>query len=301
MRRRRLVIGVVAGVCVLLAVIIGSYVYSDMRAVAKVNNRSITWQSFYDNLVKQGGKQVLTAMIREELIRQAAAKEGIQVSKADVDAEIADLEKQFGSAGGLDMVLAQYGMSRADLENQVRTNLMLEKLATKDVKVTEDELKKYYEEHKSDYREPEKIKARHILVPDEKQAKEILAKLNEGADFVQLAKEKSTDPGTKDKGGDLGYFTRGTMDPAFDKAAFSLKVGETSGVVKSAYGYHIIRVEDRKPEKQLTLDEVRDKVERQVKRQKAKPSQEVLAEISSHSKVKINSKELESVKYSLGL
>ncbi|HHY98904.1 MAG TPA: foldase [Firmicutes bacterium] len=300
MKGRKVIIGVVAGVAVILAAVLGLYVFSDVRAVAKINDKPITWKAFYSKLVAQGGKQVLTAMIREELISQAAAKYGITVDKADIDAEIADLEKQFGSSAGLDMILAQYGMNRDELDDQIRVNLLLERLATRDIKVTEDELQKYYEQHKDEFKEPEQVKARHILVPDEKQAKDILNRLNAGEDFVALAKEKSTDPGTKDKGGDLGYFTRGTMDPAFEQAAFSLKVGETSGIVKSAFGYHIIRVEGKKPEKQLTLDEVRAKVERDVKRQKAKPAQQVLAEIGSQAKIKINSKDLESVKYNLG-
>ncbi|HHV62209.1 MAG TPA: foldase [Firmicutes bacterium] len=271
------------------------YIYSDINAVAKVNGKAISWSSFHKALEHQGGKQVLSAMIREELIRQAAAREGISASKADIDEEMSNLVKQFGSEAAFESVLTQYGMTKKDVLDQIEVSLLLNALATKDVTVTDEELLKYYNEHKADFKEPEQVRARHILVFDEKEAKGILAQLKSGADFAKMAKEKSKDPGTKDKGGDLGYFQRGTMDPEFEKAAFSLGVGQTSGIVKSAYGYHIIRVEARKPERQLAFDEVKGRIEKQVKRDKAKPAGEVIAGLARNARIKINSKSLRSV------
>ncbi|NPV52326.1 MAG: foldase [Firmicutes bacterium] len=295
MRRKTGVVTVIVLAAVLLVACGAWYIYSNISAVARVNGKAISWSSFHKALEDQGGKQILSAMIREELIRQAAAREGISISKADVDEEVNNLVKQFGSNEAFESVLGQYGMTEGDVRKQIEVSLLLNALATKDITVTEDELLKYYNEHKADFKEPEEVRARHILVGDEKAARGILAQLKSGADFAAIAKEKSRDPGTKDKGGDLGYFRRGMMDPEFEKAAFSLGVGQTSGIVRSAYGYHIIRVEARKPEKQLAFDEVKTRIEKLVKNEKAKPAGEVIAGLAHSARIEINSKDLKSV------
>jgi len=136
-------------------------------------------------------------------------------------------------------------------------------------------------------------------VKDEKAAKDIEKELAGGADFAELAKAKSEDPGSKDKGGDLGYFGRGVMDPAFEKVAFSLKIGETSAPVKSSFGYHIIRVEDKKPERTPTFEEVRNDVEKRVKKDKAKPASVVVSELKEAAQIKINDKDLQDALYDI--
>ncbi len=299
MKSKRSLTAVIAIVVLGLVAIGAVWTYSDLKAVAKINSTAITWKQFHSALEKQSGKQLLANMIREELIRQGAAKYNIQVTDEDVAAEIDKLKAQFGSDSGLEQALTQYGMTLDDLRSQIRTSLLLEAIATKDVTVNDDELKKYYEEHKDEFKEPEQVRARHILVKDEKTAGEIEKELAGGADFAELAKAKSEDPGSKDKGGDLGYFGKGAMDPAFEKAAFSLKIGETSAPVKSSFGYHIIRVEDRKPERVPPFEDVRDEITRRIKREKAKPASTVIAELKDASQIKINDKDLQDALYDI--
>ncbi|MGE5573302.1 MAG: peptidyl-prolyl cis-trans isomerase [Bacteroidota bacterium] len=299
MKSRRSLTAVIAIVVLGLVAIGVVWTYSDLRAVAKINSTSITWKEFHAALEKQTGRQLLAKMIREELIKQGAAKYDIQVTDEDVAAEVDRLKAQFGSDAGLEQALTQYGMTLDDLRGQIRTSLLLEAIASKDVTINEDEVKKYYDEHKDEFKEPEQVKARHILVKDEKTAKDIEKQLAAGADFAELAKAKSEDPGSKDKGGDLGYFGRGAMDPAFEKAAFSLKIGETSAPVKSSFGYHIIRVEDKKPERIPPLEEVRSDVEKRIKREKAKPASTVISELKDASQIKINDKDLQDALYDI--
>ncbi|MGE5586563.1 MAG: peptidyl-prolyl cis-trans isomerase [Bacillota bacterium] len=299
MKSRRSLTAVIAIVVLGLVAIGVVWTYSDLRAVAKINSTSITWKEFHAALEKQTGRQLLAKMIREELIKQGAAKYDIQVTDEDVAAEVDRLKAQFGSDAGLEQALTQYGMTLDDLRGQIRTSLLLEAIASKDVTINEDEVKKYYDEHKDEFKEPEQVKARHILVNDEKTAKDIEKQLAAGADFAELAKAKSEDPGSKDKGGDLGYFGRGAMDPAFEKAAFSLKIGETSAPVKSSFGYHIIRVEDKKPERIPPLEEVRSEVEKRIKREKAKPASTVISELKDASQIKINDKDLQDALYDI--
>ena len=299
MKSKRSLTAVIAIVVLGLVAIGAVWTYSDLRAVAKVNSTSITWKEFHSALEKQSGRQLLAKMIREELIKQGAARYNIQVTDEDVAAEVDELKAQFGSDAGLEQALSQYGMTLDDLRDQIRTNLLLEAIASKDVTINDDEVKKYYEEHKDEFKEPEQVRARHILVKDEKTAKEIEKELAGGADFAELAKAKSEDPGSKDKGGDLGYFERGAMDPAFEKAAFALKIGETSGPVKSSFGYHIIRVDDRKPERIPPLEEVRSEVVKRLKREKAKPASTVISELKDAAQIKINDKALQDALYDI--
>ncbi|MEW6227788.1 MAG: peptidyl-prolyl cis-trans isomerase [Bacillota bacterium] len=299
MKSRRSLTAVISLVVLGLAAIAIVWTYSDLRAVARVNSTSITWKAFHKALEKQSGRQLLANMLRDELIKQGAQRYNIQVTDEEVAAELNKIKEQFGSDAGLQQALDQYGMTLDNLRDQIKMSLLLDAIATKDVTVSEDELKKYYEEHKDDFKELEQVRARHILVKDEKAAKDIEKELAAGADFAELAKAKSEDPGSKDKGGDLGYFGKGVMDPAFEKAAFSLKIGETSAPVKSSFGYHIIRVEDRKPERTPAFEEVRKDVEKRVKKDKAKPASVVISELKDAAQIKINDKDLQDALYDI--
>jgi peptidyl-prolyl cis-trans isomerase D len=143
--------------------------------------------------------------------------------------------------------------------------------------VSPQDVQRYYEDNEQQYTTPEQVKASHILLKTEgkddatvkKQAEDLLAKVKGGADFAELATKFSEDDGSKVKGGDLGFFPKGQMLPEFDKVAFSLPPGQISDLVKSQFGYHIIKVIDKKPAAKRTLDEVRAQIEDQLKTQRA--------------------------------
>ena len=130
---------------------------------------------------------------------------------------------------------------------------------TEGIDIGDDEISYYYDTHIDEFEHPESIRARHILFDDEEEAKRVLKKAKKGSDFAKLAQEHSTGP-TKDKGGDLGYFERGKMVPEFEEAAFALKVGEVSDIVKTQFGHHIIKVEDRKEPYTETLEVSGEKI-----------------------------------------
>ncbi len=151
-----------------------------------------------------------------------------------------------------------------------------------EVKVTEDQLRLYYDEHPSDYHKEKDVRARHILfsvkedAPEEEvskaraEAQKILAEAKSGKDFVELAKKHSQDPTAPQNSGDLGYFERGKMVPAFSDAAFSMNAGDISDLVRTPFGFHIIKVEDVRPEKTSSFDEVRTQIESILKEQEAR-------------------------------
>lgn len=145
----------------------------------------------------------------------------------------------------------------------------------KEIKIEEKEIEKYYQENKENYRIPEKIKVRHILIkveePERKEAhgriKEVGERLKRGEDFEKLAKEFSQCP-SKEKGGDLGFFKKGDMVEEFERVAFGLKEGQISRPVRSRFGYHIIKLEERKESYIPPLDEVKEKIKRILKEEK---------------------------------
>ncbi|MBX6424056.1 peptidylprolyl isomerase [Thermosulfurimonas sp. F29] len=163
---------------------------------------------------------------------------------------------------GRDAGLEKDPAVRKEIEEQTRMILArhyYEKRILQGLKVSEKEAQEYYLSHRKDYRIPERIKARHILIRipeggDKKaeeealsRAREIRKKLLSGADFAELARRYSEDPGTKDRGGDLGTFSRGQMIPEFEEAVFRLKVGQISSPIRTRFGYHIVQVEAKIP------------------------------------------------------
>jgi len=284
-RRRSELIPVIAVVAALAVVAIVWVVITNATAVAIVNGQRITRRAFVDRLEQVTGEQVLSDLINEQLIGQAAKKAKITVTSAEVDAEMEKLREQIGPS--FDSVLAQYGMTVEDLQKNMELNLLVFKVSTKDVTVSVDALMSFFEEHKSDYDQPEMVKASHILVETEEKAKEIKKKLAEGADFAELARSESTDPMSAAEGGDLGFFARGRMVAEFEKAAFAMSPGQTSAPVKSEYGYHIIRVTDRKDAHEATFDDVKDDIERTIKGNQAKSAQALASELRLEADVTI--------------
>jgi foldase protein PrsA len=230
------------------------------QAVATVNGKAITKDALYDQMAKQSGAQVLDQLITDQLIAEQAQKSGVQVSEKDIEAELDKVKKQVGSDAAFQQMLDQNHMTLADARDQLKNNLIVKKIFEGKIKISDQDIQNYFNQNKESFGEPEQVRASHILVKTEQEAKDIKQQLAQGASFEQLAKEKSIDPGSKDKGGDLGYFSAGKMVPEFDKVAFSLKPGEVSDIVKTQYGYHIIKVVDKKPAVAATLEANKDKI-----------------------------------------
>ncbi len=219
------------------------------KILAKVGDREIT-QNEFDALLKQlgpqramqfqseeGKKQLLNEIINQELFYYDA------IEKKYDEKEEFKKELEFVKSN----MLKQFAIS----------NLL------SDVKVEEEDLKEFYEKNKEQFVVQESVKASHILVKTEEEAKEILKKENISENFSELAKEFSSCP-SKDDGGNLGEFTRGRMVPEFEEAAFNLEVNKISEPVKTQFGYHIIKVTDKKEKKNKSFEEARPELENAV-------------------------------------
>ena len=222
-------------------------------AVATVNGQPIS-RSTFDGRLEQSpmGRTVLQQLVQETLIDQYAKTNNITVSDAEVDARETQIKANFPT-GSWDEMLKARGLTEADVRSALREQLVLDKALAKDVTITPAQISDYFNKNRATFDKPEQVSARHILVPSLPLANQIEADLKAGQNFADLAKKYSTDPGSKDKGGDLGEFRRGQMVPAFDKYAFSAPIGAISPPIKSPFGYHIIQVESRTPGQKATL------------------------------------------------
>ena len=211
-------------------------------------------------------EQVLQSLIEERVVLQAAVTRKISVAKEEVSAEIDKIKAQFSDDKSYADFLAERKFTEKDLDTYMKNQLILNKLfeeETKDIITTSVDIKKYYDENKTEFYTPEQIRASNIVVETEETAKAIIERLDKGEDFGDLAVELSIDPTAKENRGDLGYFdeTAGLVDE-FKDAAFKLTVGQyTKDPVKSQFGYHIILVVDRKAGATRTFEEVQAELE----------------------------------------
>ncbi len=236
----------------ILAISLASTLCAADKYYASINGEKITKEDItmalqdpridFDKLPKNAQKELLNQIIDRKLIVKEAIKNGVEK-----EAEYKKLLKQ--------------------VKENIAFQVWKEK-EFKGIKVTADEEKKFYKENKEKFKKPAMLKARHILVKTEKEAKALIKELDKAKKkeetFIKLAKTKSTGPSGKN-GGDLGEFPENRMVPEFSKAAKSLKKGTYSKTpVKTQFGYHIIFLNDKKPETTLKFDDVKDNIKRVV-------------------------------------
>ncbi|MEW5784065.1 MAG: peptidylprolyl isomerase [Bacillota bacterium] len=245
------------------------YLQSD-QVVATVNGEKITRDELFEAMYAQGGQEALDNIITRKLILQEGNRLGINVTEAEIDEEIEQLivENSMGSEEELVSRLDYYGITMASFREDAMLNILARKIAQSHIEISEEEAVEYFSSNQESFNIPEEIEARHILVETEDEANEIIALLEQGGDFAQLAKERSQDPGSKDTGGNLGFFSRGTMMPEFEEVAFALAVGGRSEPVETSYGFHVIELLKHKESSEVSYEEVKDLVKERVLEEK---------------------------------
>ena len=223
----------------------------DKGTVAIVNGDKISKDSYKEEMSFYGAmlasrqnlkNSIVQMMVQDKLIADDMRANKLEVSDKDVNESFLNSVKQFGGQEQFDKMLDEYNMDVEKFKETVKKDLMYQKHKEwfeKEHPVTDEEIKQYYEDNKDQFA---KRDASHILVDNEKTAKEIKEKLDKGEDFAALAKEYSKDTANADNGGNLGEFSKGQMVKEFEDAAFALKEGEISEPIKTQFGYHIIKI-----------------------------------------------------------
>lgn len=263
--------------------------------VATVNGIGIKQQQLFESLIKGGnGNSALDGLITYELVKQEADAKVITVTDEDIQRELNNIINNMGSRDNFEQALEQYGMTEEDLYPDLLQQARLRKLLISQTNITDADIQAYYNANLDAFSQPEQVRASHILVETKAEADAIYKQLKNGADFAEIAKSKSIDTGSGSNGGDLDYFARGVMVPEFEKAAFSLKVGEISSPVQSQFGYHLILVTDHKAAVVQTLDQLKDQIKETLISQKIyELSQSFINELRAKADIK---KMLESSK-----
>ncbi|MFB6347571.1 MAG: peptidylprolyl isomerase [bacterium] len=224
------------------------------------------------------------------LLNHHMKKAGISVSDEEVQKRIDELKK---SQPQLQQMLKQQGRSIEDLKDRIRKQLKIQNFVEErvgEIEVTEEEARKYYQNNKQEFSQKEQVKARHILVKDtsatgRQKAQDLKNRLDQGEDFGKVAREESEGPSAR-KDGSLGYITRDKMVKPFSESAFSLGVGEISDPVKTRYGWHLIKVTDRKEASQQSYESVSDTIVERVKQKKKKEKfQQILKQLKEETKI----------------
>lgn len=206
-------------------------------------------------------EELLNSLIDETILLKKAADLGVIASQDKVDEEVEYIRQMFESDKEYKDYLAAQGITADYVVNSIRKRMIISNFineVTKSMDVPENELRAAYDSMKSSFIS---VKASHILIESEEEATKILLRAKAGEDFNKLAAEFSIDPSAKENSGDLGYFSAGDMIPEFEEAAFSLEPGQISGLVQSDYGFHIIKVEDKKV---LSFDETKTQIKEEL-------------------------------------
>jgi parvulin-like peptidyl-prolyl isomerase len=224
-------------------------------------------------------QSLLEDLIRIRILRAMATADDKAAAKKMADKKMDDAITQLGSAEALDRQLKAVDLSRQELLSKWLDAATAETVLKRElnINITDNEVKKFYDENPSKFEQPEMVRAGHILLmtidaktkaplsaevkeAKHKQSEDILKRIRSGEDFAQLAREFSEDPGSKDNGGELPPFARGQMVPEFEAAAFSLNTNQVSDVVTSPYGYHIIKLIAKLPARRIELATVAERV-----------------------------------------
>ena len=285
--------------------------------IARVNGESVSRKEFEDyvqNLEGRAGgpipaeqrdriyRGLIDQLVGYKLLLQEAKARKLVVPDADVDAKIAEVKRQFPSEDLFMQTLIDRKLSldqmKADARRDIAISKLIEGEIASKVALKPSQVEDFYKNNPEQFQQPEQVRASHILitVPEnadatakaqaKAKAQKVLNDVKAGKDFAALAREHSQDPGSKVNGGDLGFFAQGQMVGPFNDVAFSLKPGATSDLVETQFGFHIIRVAERKPARTVPLEEVRTRLEQYLQNQNRETEADAFVK-SLRSKAKV--------------
>ncbi len=287
--------------------------------LARVNGEAIEkWE--FDNAVKRvearaGGpvpqekrdqvlRSVLDQLVAYHLLAQESRARKLEVSEADVEAQMGQARQSFPTEDAFTQGLAAQGITVDQLRQQARTGLQVQKVIEAEVaskiSVPDAEVSAFYQQNLDKFKQGDSVHASHILIgvpqgatPAQKaqartKAQAALKQVRGGADFAVVARAQSQDPGSAPNGGDLGFFPQGQMTPTFEEAAFTLKPGTVSGVVETPFGFHIIKVHERRAARTAPLAEVGGQIKEFLEQgQRETKLEQFVEQVKTKSKVEI--------------
>lgn len=285
-------------------------VQPDQRVIARVNGEKIRigdlraiLKEFHDpeifshpEAVATLKKQALETLIEEKILLQQAKQRGIEVGRDETRDALMKLKSGY-SEEVFQQTLREKGLNETQWEEKQHKKLMIDKLIEQLLNAsrpTDAHLETLYQTHRERYREPERSHCRQIVTASRAKAEKILSLLKTGENFAALAQKYSESP-DREKGGDLGFVAKNELPPMMDEACFRFAPGQTSGVVASAYGFHIFRIIEKKPAHSLSFQEARPWIENEWKENhREELLRQWMEERYRQSKIEIDEKVLDS-------
>jgi peptidyl-prolyl cis-trans isomerase C len=246
--------------------------------------------------------EIRETLINRTLLLQQSQSEGIDIKDSPVAKALDEFKSAFKDEKAYQNALTEMGFSEEMLKTQIKNGLTIKTLIDKEVlqkiSVSDQQVRAYYDDNPNFFRKPEQVKASHILVQVQENAGEakkaealaaiqaLKTRIDNGENFATLAQENSDCP-SKTKGGDLGFFSRDQMVPPFSEAAFALQPGQTSDVVQTRFGYHLIRVTERQEEQTMAFNEVKEAISARLRQeQEGKKIDVYLEKLKEHADIK---------------
>lgn len=259
------------------------------QPVAVVNGEKITEQEFTKRLKKAHGEQVLGDMIFRAMINDAAQKQGVTISEEELEKAIQQDKSQAPSEQVWQNMLASRGMTPQEYREEKKFSMKLQKLAQKDVDVSEEALKKFFEENKEGFRQPETVEISEIVVSSKEEAQKLYSQLQQNPDlFGDLARQHSLSPQTREQGGKRGEIPLQRLTPvALRKAVEDMQVGDVSRPIDASGNWYVVRLDNHTAASQPSFEDVRDRVKQVYEYQHMKGQQELLDELRKQSQVTI--------------
>jgi peptidyl-prolyl cis-trans isomerase C len=248
-------------------------------------------------------RNAIDQLIIYKLLTQESKNRGVKVDDKEIDAKIAELRQRFPTQEAFDQAVKQRGMTTESMRTDARVDLGVAKMMDAEVATlpgpSDADAKAFYDKNPTQFKQPEQVRASHILVRVDANADAaakkkargeidtVLKQVKAGGDFAKLAQQHSQD-GSAAQGGDLGYFNKGQMVPEFDKVAFELKPNQISDIVTTQFGYHIIKVIDHKPERTVPFEEAQGQIKSYLSVQKKQERQQTfIDDLKKKAKIEV--------------
>ncbi|MDF2926316.1 MAG: peptidylprolyl isomerase [Paenibacillaceae bacterium] len=265
------------------------------RVVAKIGSREFKLSVLRDQLLEKYGRELVNQLLDREALRLEAEEQNLKITREEVDAELKRMQQGYDSEEIFyESMLSQIGLSKEDIREDVYYKLILEKVATRTIVVTDQEISSYIKEHPEEFGLVSLLRIEKIINQNEEQAKRTLELYKSGTDFGVLARERSLDTATAADGGDLGWVE--DNDPFVSeeilKAARMMKVNEVRGPIPTEEGFAVIRLRDKKEQSKGTTEEIRESVRKMLALQKAPPIQDIVQTLRNKFKAVIMDPEL---------
>lgn len=276
--------------CLLLLLVVLGWNYNALlgaRKVAVVGNETITESDWTNELKRHYGNMVLENMIDRQVVLLQAEQNGVTVTDQEIESELKKLEERYVDFFGV--IRQDTGLSPEELKNELRHYLLLEKLATLDIQVSDQELFRHYEQNRSKYNQPPLARVSAIYIDDQAEAEQVIAELKNGADFQTLAKERSKEIYSSASGGDLGWISLlgGDVEQEIADQAITMQEDQISGPIALERGYAVIKLHNKKEAVTHTFDDVKEEIKREIALNQAGSLESVLERLRKGMNVQI--------------